>query len=192
MLFILLLLLAYLAGSINMALWVSRLAGLPNPRKAYSRNPGATNVYRQAGLFWALAVVILEVAKAAVIAWAAYTWLPAYQVLWVGMALILGNRWPLFHHFRGGKGVANYLGFGLYLNPLAAFVGIALWAAGIYLTKHPFIGSFLLVTTLTVGIVISLGTAFATLLGAFLTLFLIIGLHHENITGFLEGRKKVK
>ncbi len=106
------------------------------------------------------------------------------------MALILGNRFPIFHNFRGGKGVANYLGFGFFLNPWAAVVGIALWAIGIYLTKHPFIGSFLLVTTLTVGIVITLGTAFTTLSGAVLTFLLIIGLHHENIAGFLSAKKK--
>lgn len=192
MTFILLLLLAYLAGSINMALWVSRLAGLPDPRKEYSRNPGATNVYRHAGPYWALLVVVLEMVKAAVIAWAAYSWLPAHQVSWIGMALILGNRLPIFHGFRGGKGVANYLGFGFFLNPWAAFVGIALWAAGIYLTKHPFIGSFLLVITLTAGIVITLGTTFTTLSGAVLTFLLIIGLHHENIIAFLASQKKGK
>lgn len=192
MTFILLLLLAYMAGSINMALGVSHLIGSPDPRKAFSHNPGATNVYRQAGPLWALVVVILEVGKAAVVAWVAYRWLPAHQVSWIGMALILGNRFPLFHGFRGGKGVANYLGFGLFLNPPAAIVGIALWAAGIYLTKHPFIGSFLLVTALTVGIVITLGTTFGTLSGAILTFLLIIGLHHENIAGFLAAQKKEK
>ncbi len=190
MIFLLLLLLAYVAGSINMALWVSRLAGLPNPRKAYSRNPGATNIYRQTGPFWALLVVILEVTKAAMIAWIAVNSLPAHHVPWIGLALILGNRLPLFHNFHGGKGVANYLGFGLFLNPWAAVVGITLWAIGIYLTKHPFIGSFLLVTTLTVGIVITLGTAFVTLSGAMLTLLLIIGLHHENIAAFISAKDK--
>ncbi len=190
MIFTLILLLAYLAGSINMALWVSRLAGLPNPRKAHSRNPGATNIYRQAGPFWALVVVLLELAKAAVIAWAALKWLPNTHVPWIGLALILGNRFPLFHSFSGGKGVANYLGFGLFLNPWAAVVGVALWAVGIYLTKHPFIGSFLLVTTLTVGIVITLGTAFVALSGAILTLLLIIGLHHENIAAFISAKEK--
>lgn len=190
MIFILLLLLAYLAGSLNMALWVSRHAGLPNPRKAHSRNPGATNVFRQAGPFWALLVVLLETAKAVVIAWAAYNWLPVHQVSWIGMALIFGNRFPIFHNFRGGKGVANYLGFGFFFNPWAAVVGIALWAIGIYLTKHPFIGSFLLVTTLTVGIVITLGTAFMTLSGAILTWVLIVALHHENFAAFVATQKR--
>jgi len=190
--FLLLLFLAYAAGSINMSLGVSRLAGAPDPRNAYSRNPGATNVYRHAGPWWALLAIVLEGAKAATVAWAATQWLPAPQIPWVGFVLILGNRFPVFHGFRGGKGVTNYLGFVLLLNPLAAIVGIGFWAAGIYFTKQPFMGSFLLISVLTAGVIMALGNSFITLSGALLTFFLIIGLHHENISGFLSDRKKLQ
>jgi glycerol-3-phosphate acyltransferase PlsY len=192
MLFLLLLLLAYIIGSVNMALWVSRWADAPDPRDAYSRNPGATNVYRHAGPWWGLLVVMLEAVKAAAVAWIAFRLLPNALVPWVGVALILGNRFPLFHGFRGGKGVANYLGFALALNYMAAIVGIGFWASGIYFTKQPFIGSFLLVTVLTAGMVNALGTSITVLSGAVFNLALIFGLHHENIRGFLSPFQKTK
>ena len=192
MLFFVLVLLAYIFGSVNMALWVSRWADAPDPRDAYSRNPGATNVYRHAGPWWGLLVVVLEAVKAAAVAWIAFRWLPNALVPWVGVALILGNRFPLFHGFRGGKGVANYLGFALAINPVAAIVGIGFWAAGIYFTKQPFIGSFLLITVLTAGMVNALGSSITVLPGAMFNLALIFSLHHENIRGFLSPSQKTK
>jgi len=190
MLFFLFAFLAYIIGSVNMALRVSRWADAPDPRDAFSRNPGATNVYRHAGPWWGLLVVALEAVKAAAVAWIAFRWLPAALVPWVGVALILGNRFPLFHGFRGGKGVANYLGFALAINPVAAIVGIGCWAVGIHFTKQPFIGSFLLVTVLTAGMVNMLGVSLAVLCGALFNLALIFGLHHENIRGFLSPSQK--
>ena len=102
---------AYVAGSVNFSILVCRVTGRQDPRHYGSGNPGATNVYRQAGIGWAAAVLLLDMGRAVGVALAANTLLPFWQVPWVGLGLILGNRFPCFHAFRGGKGVANYLGF---------------------------------------------------------------------------------
>ena len=129
----LLFLTAYVAGSVNVAILVFRLTGREDPRRHGSGNPGATNVYRQAGLGWAAAVLALDMGRAMAVALLAVALLPASAVSWVGLGLILGNRFPCFHRFRGGKGVANYLGFTLVIVPLWAVSSVrrawAIWTA---------------------------------------------------------------
>ncbi|MBC2711578.1 MAG: glycerol-3-phosphate acyltransferase [Desulfosarcina sp.] len=102
---------AYVAGSVNFSILAFRLTGREDPRGHGSGNPGATNVYRQAGIGWAVAVLLSDMGRAVAVALVANTLLPFWQVPWVGLGLILGNRFTCFHGFKGGKGVANYLGF---------------------------------------------------------------------------------
>lgn len=92
--FILLLVLAYLAGSINFSILLFRLTGREDPRQHGSGNPGATNVYRQAGAVWAAVVLLLDMGRAIAVAVLAQRLLNDWQVPWVGLGLILGNRFP--------------------------------------------------------------------------------------------------
>ena len=97
-----LVLLAYLCGSISSAILVCRLAGLPDPRDSGSGNPGATNVLRIGGKGAAVAVLIFDVLKGMLPVWGA--WALGLTSFW------LGHIWPVFFHFRGGKGVATAFG----------------------------------------------------------------------------------
>jgi glycerol-3-phosphate acyltransferase PlsY len=61
---ILIYLFAYLAGSVNFAIIFFKLAGKEDPRLSFSGNAGTTNVYRQAGYFWATVILLLDIGRA--------------------------------------------------------------------------------------------------------------------------------
>ena len=103
--------LAYLCGSISSAILVCRIARLPDPRENGSGNPGATNVLRLGGKGAAIAVLLFDVLKGMLPVWAA--WALGVTPLWLGLIAIaacLGHIWPIFFGFRGGKGVATAFG----------------------------------------------------------------------------------
>ncbi|GKX56897.1 glycerol-3-phosphate acyltransferase [Leminorella grimontii] len=102
---------AYLCGSISSAVLVCRIAKLPDPRENGSGNPGATNVLRIGGKGAAAAVLIFDVLKGMLPVWAAYKLdLPPFSLGLVAIAACLGHIYPIFFHFKGGKGVATAFG----------------------------------------------------------------------------------
>jgi acyl phosphate:glycerol-3-phosphate acyltransferase len=126
---------AYLLGSVSSAILVCRAMGLPDPRTLGSNNPGATNVLRIGGA---------KAKPAAAITLAGDTLKGVLPMLiahllgagpltlgLVGIAAFLGHLFPVFFGFRGGKGVATALGvqFGLYWPIGAATAAVWLFAA---------------------------------------------------------------
>ena len=146
--------LAYLAGSINFAIIFFKLTGKADPRLNFSGNAGTTNVYRQAGIVWAAVVFILDIGRAVAVAVLATYWLPAPFIPWAVFFLILGNSFPCFHGFHGGKGVANYLGFTAYIAPWSALLAAVIWLAVYGLYRVPFIASFFMVLVINLTAVI--------------------------------------
>ncbi|WP_113626719.1 glycerol-3-phosphate 1-O-acyltransferase PlsY [Pectobacterium peruviense] len=104
-------LIAYLCGSVSSAILFCRIAGLPDPRQHGSGNPGATNVLRIGGKAAAATVLVFDILKGMLPVWAAYALgvTPLYLGL-TAIAACLGHIYPVFFHFRGGKGVATALG----------------------------------------------------------------------------------
>lgn len=186
--FVLLFSAAYILGSINFSIGVLKLAGKDDPRKSFSRNPGATNVYRQEGMFMAVLVLSLDVGRALIVAVIAQKILSLAMLPWVGFGLILGNRFPVFHRFRGGKGVANYLGFTVMLAPLYTVVGIIAWGITFYLWRTPFLSSFAMIFFLAMGTIIEVSSYLAGISGVVCTAVFIICCHHQNISGWLRMR----
>jgi len=174
---------AYLGGSVNFSILLLRALKHQDPRQQGSSNPGATNVYRLSGPFWAVVVLSLDMGRAAGLAIAGLYLLPIQTVPWVGLALIIGNRFPCFHCFRGGKGVANYLGFSAVLSPLAAGVGVLCWAALFALLRTPFISSFLMVSVLAAGNLFGVGFSPWSVAATLLTVAIIIWAHGPNMKG---------
>jgi acyl phosphate:glycerol-3-phosphate acyltransferase len=122
-------LLAYLLGSVVGSLVVGRLKGGVDIRQMGSGNAGATNALRTQGKGFAIAVIVIDIAKG----WLASGWLPGLSIpgvpvsgptlaAWLpaacGFASILGHCFPVWHGFRGGKGVATLVG---------AFAGFDAW-----------------------------------------------------------------
>lgn len=176
---------AYLAGSVNFAIIAFRFKGLKDPRDAFSGNPGVVNVYRQAGPAWASLVLVLDLFKAMAVSIAALCFLEPEQIPLTGLALVAGNRFPCFHQFRGGKGVAGYLGFSIIISPLLAALSAAAWVAVYAVSRIPFIASFFMVGIIAAGMVMACGYNFPAIAGTAATVVLIVYSHQANIRALL-------
>jgi acyl phosphate:glycerol-3-phosphate acyltransferase len=126
--------LAYLLGSVPFGVLVTRAVGLGDLRSIGSGNIGATNVLRTGNKGAALATLLLDGAKGAVAVLLA-RWLLAEDAAQVaGLAAFLGHLYPVWLGFKGGKGVATFLGVLLALNWLVGgavcltWLGIAVWS----------------------------------------------------------------
>lgn len=173
---------AYLAGSVNFAVIFFKLTGKGDPRLSFSGNAGTTNVYRQAGILWAAIIFLLDIGRALAVAVLAVFWLPASFIPWAGFFLILGNSYPCFHGFHGGKGVANFLGFSLFIAPWWAVASAIMWLAAYGICRIPFIASFFMVFTLAAGQIIFFHWAVSAVTGAAATSALILLNHRKNIS----------
>ncbi len=186
---ILICLLAYLAGSVNFAILFFKIAGKADPRRSFSGNAGTTNVYRQAGMPWAVLVFALDIGRALAVAALALHFIDGRWLAWAGFFLVLGNSFPCFHGFRGGKGVANYLGYTLLIAPWAALLAALLWVLFYWVKRVPFIASFFMVTTLSAGLAEPFLWAFPAISGALAAFTLIVLNHRRNIQQFWKDRQ---
>lgn len=189
--FILFAVFAYCIGSINFAIVFFRLVGKQDPRKGFSGNPGASNVYRQAGLPAAALVLFFDMARAAVVSAAAMYIFSAPAVAWTALALLAGNRYPCFHGFCGGKGVANYLGFSAVVVPAAALMSCAAWAVVFRLTRRPFAGSFAMVAILSGASILKWKDSPLAAAGAVAAALFIVFNHRANIADFFSGNNMI-
>ncbi len=189
---ILSIILAYLAGSINFAILLFKISGKEDPRKEYSGNPGVVNVYRQAGLFMAALVWLLDMGRAVGVALACSYLLSANLVPIGGLALIFANRFPCFHQFRGGKGVANYLGFTTIIAPLAAGISALAWLVTFAFFRIPFVGSFVMVFILGAGTLQACNFDPLSTAAVLATMALIYYGHKRNVVELMRRRKQAR
>ena len=124
--------LAYLIGSLSFAVIVSRTMGLSDPRSYGSGNPGATNVLRSGNKTAAVLTLLLDALKgfvpvALVNEVGARVGLGEGTLALVGLAAFVGHLWPVFFHFRGGKGVATAAGVLFGLNPWLGLATLTTW-----------------------------------------------------------------
>jgi len=179
-------LIAYAAGSLNAAILVLQMKTKKDPRTLFSKNAGTTNVYRILGLKWAGVVLMTDVGKAFLIAAAASRLLSVPAVLWVGLFLLLGNRFPCFHGFKGGKGVAHFIGFSLFLTPVFTALSLAGWCAVYLFFRLPFAGSMVLVAILGMGLARISGTDFMGITGVIMCMGFIVLNHRNNVLALLS------
>ena len=139
-------LLAYLIGSLSFAVIVSKVMGLKDPRSFGSMNPGATNVLRSGNKGAAVATLLLDGLKG---------WLPVVLVKWygsayglgdgtvalVGLAAFLGHLYPVFFHFKGGKGVATAAGVLIGISWVLGLATLATWLIVAYFSRYSSLAS---------------------------------------------------
>ena len=187
--FAVLFLLSYVAASVNFAILLLRAIGKGDPRDSYSGNAGTTNVYRQAGPLWAALVLLLDLGRgAALAALAAHLLLPE-GVPWIGLGLVAGNRFPCFHGFRGGKGVASFMGFALVIAPVATGLAALLWVAVYGIVRIPFVASFFMILALAIGIITVYNQSNTAVAGAVAAAALIFYNHKRNVMNLIAARK---
>jgi acyl phosphate:glycerol-3-phosphate acyltransferase len=122
----------YLVGSLSFAVIVSRLMGLKDPRTFGSKNPGATNVLRSGSKAAAIITLLLDGIKGFVPVLAVRLFGAPYGledgiIALVGLAAFLGHLWPVFFKFRGGKGVATFIGVVFGVHPVLGLATAATW-----------------------------------------------------------------
>ena len=127
----------YLLGSLSAAIIISRIFGLPDPRKVGSGNPGATNILRYAGKKVAAITLVLDAVKgAAPVKIAFFLGATGELCAFVGLFAFLGHLFPIFHKFKGGKGVATFLGVTAALYWQIGLCFIASWTFIALLTRY--------------------------------------------------------
>lgn len=177
--------LGYLLGSIPFGILVTRLAGTTDIRTIGSGNIGATNVLRTGRKDLAAATLLGDALKGTVAVLLARALFGPEAALVAGFFAFLGHLWPVWLGFKGGKGVATFLGVTLALYWPAAVAFAVVWLAVAYLSRY----SSLAALTASVATPIS-----AYLLGAPTTAIFLTGLvfllwlkHHANIARLLAG-----
>lgn len=130
-------LVGYLLGSIPFGIILTRLSGGPDLRTIGSGNIGATNVLRTGNKKLAAATLVGDMLKgtaAVLLGW--YLLGGRNAALLAGAASFIGHLFPVWLKFRGGKGVATFLGIALGLKPLAALVFVLVWLGMAGLTRY--------------------------------------------------------
>ena len=137
-----LLVLGYLVGSVPTGLLIVKAARGVDIRKYGSGTIGTVNVLRLAGTAPALVVMLVDVLKGFLpTALAAAVDQPAWVPVLAGIASIAGHNWSVFLGFKGGKGVATTLGVLLGLSPSVGLLAAALWVLLVALTRYSSVGS---------------------------------------------------
>ena len=177
--------LAYLLGSVPFGIVITRAMGLGDIRQIGSGNIGATNVLRTGNRLAALLTLVLDAGKGAIAVLAARLLAGEDAAQAAGLFAFLGHLWPVWLGFRGGKGVATFLGTLLALAWPIGLLACATWAATAALTR---------ISSLSALTAAVLSPVFAMLLGrsdlvllAILLALLIVLRHHANIRRLLAG-----
>ena len=189
-LFFTLLLTSYLLGSLSTAVLVCRLLNYPDPREVGSGNPGTTNVLRLAGKKAAVLTFIGDTFKGVppLLIGSIYD-LNLVLLTTIGAASVLGHTLPVFYKFRGGKGVATFLGINIILNPLLAASYITIWLLAASVSRYSSVGA--MVATVTC----PLCAWFMKLPPMIITLYFALSLlilirHQKNLQNLIKGKEK--
>jgi acyl phosphate:glycerol-3-phosphate acyltransferase len=193
---VLLILSAYLIGSIPTALWISRYFFDIDIRDYGSGNAGATNTFRVLGSKWGTFVMVVDVLKG-LLATSLYIFIPFYLhnewdrtnfMVGLGLSAVIGHIFPIWADFRGGKGVATLFGMILAIQPAVAVCCVGVFLLVLYLTRFVSLSSILA------------GIAFAVLIlfifneqvplyriFAIAVALMVILTHQKNISRILRG-----
>lgn len=132
----------YLLGSIPFGLVLTRLAGLGDVRQIGSGNIGATNVLRTGRKGLAAATLLADVLKGTAAVIIGWQW-GANTAILAALGAFLGHLFPVWLGFRGGKGVATFIGCLIGLKPAAALAFAALWLASAAVTRYSSVSALL-------------------------------------------------
>jgi glycerol-3-phosphate acyltransferase PlsY len=197
MLFVLMLITAYLLGSFPTSVLLVKMLKGVDIRDYGSGNAGGTNVSRVLGWRWGVLVILVDLFKG----WLAVRLVPLlirdlpvvldsdFPLILAGVAAILGHVFPVFAGFRGGKGVATAAGVALGLAPWAMIWTLLVFAPVLYFSRYMFLAS------LSGGLVFTLVVIFSRVPQASLKWFaglvlvILVIMHRSNIARFRRGKE---
>lgn len=189
---------AYLIGSIPTSVWISKYFFGIDIRDYGSGNAGATNTFRVLGKKWGTIVMIGDVLKG-VAATSLYILLPYYMqnewertnfMIGLGLAAVVGHIFPVWADFRGGKGVATVFGMVIAIQPVVAACCVGVFLVVLYLTRFVSLSSILASVAFAVFILYIFNEK-ETLyrLFAIVVALLVLLTHQKNIGRILRGEE---
>lgn len=189
---------AYLLGSIPTSIWVSKAIFGIDIRQFGSGNPGATNTFRVLGSNWGAFVMTVDISKG-LIATSLYVLMPFYLhnelartnfMILLGMAAVIGHIFPIWADFKGGKGVATILGMALAIQPIVALICILVFLITLLTTRYVSLSSML------AGVVFMLLILFifkeketSYRIFAIIVALMVVLTHQKNIVRLLKGNE---
>ena len=195
---LMLVVLAYLLGSIPTSIWVSKAVFGIDIRDYGSGNPGATNTFRVLGSKWGTFVMIADITKG-VIATSLYILIPFYLenelartnfMIVLGLASVLGHIFPIWADFKGGKGVATILGMALAIQPIVALICIVVFLITLFTTRFVSLSSMLASIVFMVLILFIFKekeTSYRVF--AIIVALMVVVTHQKNIGRLLNGKE---
>lgn len=195
---LLLILLAYLIGSIPTSVWVSKRFFNIDIRDYGSGNAGATNVYRVLGSRWGTFVMLMDMLKgvlAVQLAWLLPEYIDAeiqFQNLQtgLGMAAVLGHIFPIWAEFKGGKGVATVFGMVLGISPITAVSCAGIFLIVLYLTRFVSLSSILASIAFPIFILVVFNVENPLYrVFAIAVAFMVVLTHQKNIGRLIRGEE---
>ncbi|NVN92866.1 MAG: glycerol-3-phosphate acyltransferase [Desulfuromonadales bacterium] len=177
---------AYLLGSIPTGLLLGKIWGV-DVRKEGSGNIGATNLYRTVGRSVGILTLAGDCLKGALPVFLAKQYaLPNEYVAWIGLAAFCGHVFSVFLMFKGGKGVATALGVFLVLSPVAVALALAVFIGLMLVWRYVSLGSIMAAAVMPLAVAL-MGGGKVTFLVTLIIAVVVIAKHHGNIMRLLEG-----
>ncbi len=180
---------AYLIGSISSAIIICRMLGLPDPREQGSGNPGATNVMRIGGKKAAAITLLGDMLKGLLPVYVANLLsLPLELLAATGLAAFFGHLYPVFFHFKGGKGVATSIGVLLGFSWALGLAVAGTWLLIYKLGKISSLSALVASTLSSLYAAFIIGDAAIVAAAIVMTVFLLWR-HKSNIQRLLAGQE---
>ncbi|MDI9337944.1 MAG: glycerol-3-phosphate 1-O-acyltransferase PlsY [Alphaproteobacteria bacterium] len=193
-----LVIMAYLIGSIPTAVIISKKVSNIDIRDYGSGNAGTTNTLRILGKKWAVVVLILDVLKG-LLATSLWIFVPNYNVydndrmnfmIVLGLAGVFGHIFPIFAQFKGGKGVATLLGMAIAIQPIVALICLIVFIIILSLTKFVSLSSILSAIAFMVLVVfIFKEKVILYKIFAILVALTVVLTHQKNIQKLIKGEE---
>ena len=190
---ILVLIAAYLIGGIPFGYLLVRWKTGADVRSVGSGNIGATNVLRTTGRAAGVVTLLLDIAKGYLAVWLAGYYL-SQCACWMSVAAVavmLGHAYPVFLKFKGGKGVATFVGAFLFLQPVPALATMVVFLAVVAATRYISLGSILGAAVFPFGVWLISHAAWPVVVSAVVCSAFVIWRHQDNIARLLAGRENV-
>jgi len=180
---------AYLVGSIPVGYLLCRSVKKIDIRRCGSGNIGATNVYRVAGGRLASAVLVLDILKGFLPVFLAKNFfLPVPYVISAGIASIAGHNFSIFLKGRGGKGVSTGFGVVIALFPIPALLSLLVWLAFVITSRYVSLGAITASLGLPFFIYLFQKNLFLTVTGIIISIFILYS-HRSNIKRLLTKKE---
>lgn len=180
---------AYLIGSINFAIIFSRLKGTDITKKG-SGNPGTMNVLRSVGKLWGVLTFICDCAKGVVFAVIGLYWIGSLDWLFIlGVVTIVGHVLPVYSKFKGGKGVATSIGIFIVAYPIVGAIVLAVLIFMLLFIKYGFIGSITCISAITIYSCIVSRDNITAIVCSLLIWAIVVVRHYSNIKRLVRGEE---